>query len=371
MADNKQKSKKSSTIVRIVCIAIPIIVIIAVCGSDPNIKNFGKVFSMINPIWIIGALGCTVGYLLTDGWLLHSITSFMHKKKIPYSHSLKVGIVGLFYSAITPSSSGGQPFQILYMKRDDIPVGASTCIVLIKFIAYALTSVVYFLISMLILGNYYIENYSGIFWFSLLGFIIFAAAIVFIILTMVKKEVILKLASGIIGLVSKIKIKGKSVVKDPQEAYDTVDKMISEYSQAARYIVDNKLKAVGAFFISMLNIGLYFAITYFIYRSFGFNEATFVTVMSLQALLYLGIAYMPVPGSAGVSEGSFYVVYTAFFSSDLVFMAVLLWRFMTYYLVLAIGALTIVFDEISIVRKNKKAQLEQAKIENADAEIEE
>jgi uncharacterized membrane protein YbhN (UPF0104 family) len=75
--------------------------------------------------------------------------------------------------------------------------------------------------------------------------------------------------------------------------------------------------------------------------------------MALQAFLYTAISYFPLPGAAGASEGGFYTIFSAIFAKDLVFMALLIWRIMTYYIMLALGSLVVVLDEFFTMRRNK------------------
>ena len=78
--------------------------------------------------------------------------------------------------------------------------------------------------------------------------------------------------------------------------------------------------------------------------------------MSVQALLYVAIHYFPTPGGAGAAEGSFFAIFSVFFPQNLMFMAMLIWRIMTYYILLAVGSLIVVFDEFINLRKQNKGQ---------------
>ena len=102
----------------------------------------------------------------------------------------------------------------------------------------------------------------------------------------------------------------------------------------------------------MLNFFFYFALTYFIYRSFNMDEETFPMIMMLQSLLYSAINYFPTPGGAGMSESGFYVIFSAFFPSNLAFAAMLIWRVFTYYLILVVGTLIVIFDEAFNIKRS-------------------
>lgn len=345
-----KKSVKTS-IFRFAYIGVTVLVIVLIGVFDSNFQDMGKALGQINVPWILVAVVCMVAYWLTDGWLLQYITNNMTDGALSYPKSLKIGIVGLYYSALTPSSSGGQPFQILYMKREKIPVGASTCVVLIKFVAFAGTVLIFYGLSWPILGGDYIHSNAAVYWLSILGCVLYVVALTLFILTIVNETWVLRTGNSIINFLHRVKIL-KSVDK-MENAKNNFNKTIEDYNGSAKYLKNNIGKMILAILISIVNIGFLFAITYFIYRAFGLQEYTFVYIMALQAFLYTAVSYFPLPGAAGASEGGFYAIFSAFMPKDLVFMALLIWRVMTYYIVLALGSLVVVLDEFFSMRRNK------------------
>ena len=72
-----------------------------------------------------------------------------------------------------------------------------------------------------------------------------------------------------------------------------------------------------------------FAITYFIYRACGLSSYTALDIVSLQAILYLTVAYVPLPGASIASEGGFMLVFGTIFGTW-AFAGMVLWRALTY-----------------------------------------
>lgn len=360
------KKTTKTSIIRFVYIGITVLVIVLIGLFDSNFQDLGKALKQIEPSWIMGGIACMVLYWLTDGWLLQYITNHITEEKLSYPKSLKIGIIGLYYSALTPSSSGGQPFQVLYMKREKISVGASTCIVLIKFVAFASTVLIFYALSWAILGGSVLHNYSAVYLLSFLGCILYIAALTLFLLTVVNPNWILRFGNAVLGFLHRVKILKKE--ETVNKARNTFTKVIEDYTSTAKYLKHNKRKLAVAILISLVNIGFLFAITFFIYRAFGLNEYSFIYVMALQAFLYTAISYFPLPGSAGAAEGGFYAVFSAFFAKDLVFMALLIWRIMTYYIMLALGSLVVVLDEFITMRKSKGKPDKVEKTSGSDTE---
>ena len=63
---------------------------------------------------------------------------------------------------------------------------------------------------------------------------------------------------------------------------------------------------------------------------------------------------MPLPGASGAQELGFSMFFSSYFASgDVLYTAVLVWRFFTYYIVVILGALLVVADQIVYGRRRR------------------
>jgi uncharacterized protein (TIRG00374 family) len=265
---------------------------------------------------------------------------------------LKVGVIGLYYCALTPSSTGGQPMQVMYMKRNKIPVGTSTCIVGIKFVIFELSLCTIYVLGMiymmLLRGHATLKPSDEVLWLAALGFVINLAAVFMIILSIVNKKLILKVGNWIIRVFSKIK-----VIKNKEQTLMHFENTIDDYHTAASYISRYKLRAFGSYMISVLNLAFMFVIPYLIYLSFGSREVNIFVFFIIESFLFIAVSFFPLPGAAGASESVFMWFFGPFFGAATL-IAMLIWRFLTYYLMLIVGSLLVVLDEVFSLRKAKK-----------------
>ena len=340
------KNKKRTSLFRFIYVGVTIFVIVLIGFLDPSIKDLAQALDTFNLQWLYACIGALLLYWLTDALLLHDITSYMYKKE-PLLRSLKVGIIGLYYGALTPFATGGQPMQVVYMHRNKIPVGTSTCIVSIKFVVYELSLCSFYVIAMMISGGDFYRNNNQMFWLTTFGFALNLSIMFFIILTIVNKKLVMKIGSGIISLLNKMRL-----VKKKEKALDSFEKTIDDYHTAAAYLTRYKLRAIGSYFISTTNLAFLFVIPYFIFLAFGGDQNSLLKVFTLQAFLYLAVSFFPMPGSAGAAETGFYLFFS--FISVPVYIAMLVWRFLTYYLILIVGSILVVFDELFSLRRHKK-----------------
>lgn len=343
----EKKKKKPRHLFSIIYMAVTIVAIILIALFAADLDAIGDALKDFNIWWLVACIGALLLYWLMDGLLLHDITQYMYKAQ-PLSQSIKIGLIGLYYCALTPSSTGGQPMQVLYMKRSNIPVGTATCIVCIKFVVYELSLCALYIAGMVARGGYYYVHNNDAFWLAILGFVINLVAVFCIILTIVNKKLVLNIGRWILKLLAKLKI-----IKNVEAKLEGFHNTIEEYHTAASYISKYKLRALGSFFISVINLAFLFVIPYLIYLSFGYTQYNIFDIFVMESFLFLAVSFFPLPGAAGASEGGFMLFFGSFFGAATA-VAMLIWRFLTYYSILIVGSLLVVFDEVFSMRRRRK-----------------
>ena len=74
----------------------------------------------------------------------------------------------------------------------------------------------------------------------------------------------------------------------------------------------------------------------------------------MQTLLQAAVCFMPLPGASGAQEVGFSVLFDTYFANgDVLYTAVLVWRFFTYYIIVILGALLVVADQLFLKRREK------------------
>jgi glycosyltransferase 2 family protein len=80
-----------------------------------------------------------------------------------------------------------------------------------------------------------------------------------------------------------------------------------------------------------------------VYHAFGLSGVHWYQLLAMAFLLFTSASYTPLPGASGAQEGGFLIYFAGAFTKGTIGLALLVWRFFSYYLFLLIGAaLTIV-----------------------------
>jgi uncharacterized protein (TIRG00374 family) len=125
-----------------------------------------------------------------------------------------------------------------------------------------------------------------------------------------------------------------------------LDKEIKRYIKSAEFIRKNKKEFFKSVFRVFIQICLFHSIPYFIYRAFNLNTLNFFQLFSMQAVLYTTVSGIPLPGSIGVSETLFLKLFGVALGKSLLSGAMLLYRFVSFYLYIIIFSIVVVINAV-------------------------
>lgn len=103
-----------------------------------------------------------------------------------------------------------------------------------------------------------------------------------------------------------------------------------------------------------------FLSTYFVYRSFGLQDFSALTVMLLQAAISISVDMLPLPGGMGISEKLFLTIFLPVFGEKLLLSGMVLSRGLSYYTQLLLCALLTLYAHFAIKKKTAGAAGERS-----------
>jgi len=95
-----------------------------------------------------------------------------------------------------------------------------------------------------------------------------------------------------------------------------------------------------------------------VYRAFHMSGTPWYLLLTVAFLLFVSASYTPLPGASGAQEGGFMVFFGSMFTQGTIGLALLVWRFFTYYLFLIVGAVLSIAGSIRdnrLAARNAKA----------------
>ena len=324
-------------------IVLSVAVVFVVAFGNPELGNAWEALCSLHPLWIAGLLLCWAAYAFFDGlgtWFC------LRKQGYPLGLGtvLNITLLGFYYSNITPGASGGQPMQVNSMRKAGVPVGNGTSAVTIRLISNQFMVSLLSLVFLLCNRAFVRQQLGGAIWFVRIGWVVNFAVVPLVLLTVFRRPLIHRLAAWLIGLGAKLRL-----IRDREAAVRRTEGVLDTYQDAFR----NLLHSPGQLLVQCLcSTASLLALTgsiVFVYHAFGLSGTPWYHLLTLGLLLFISASYTPLPGAGGAQEGGFMYYFRGLFrlsaSRDFITLALLIWRFFTYYLFLFVGVVTLLAEK--------------------------
>lgn len=300
--------------------------------------------------WLAVGLVLVFMFVAGESVIIHYMLRLLGQKT-RFVRCLKYSFIGFFFSYITPSSSGGQPAQMYYMKKDGVKIGFSTLIMLMITIAYK--SVLLILGGVFLILNYgFVKVQAGkLGWLIILGFVLNLAFIAALAAVFFKPAWARKLGVKFVNLLT-----GWKIVK-PKNNEKYVSKILricDTYTMGSEYIKENLHTVANVFLITVIQRLSLFAVTWAVYKSYGLSGTSMFEIIAVQTMISIAVEMLPLPGAAGITEGCFLLAYDEIFGRQLVKPALLLSRGLSFYAVLIAGGVITFIAHFMVMRSDRK-----------------
>ncbi len=292
----------------------------------------------INPLFLLLTL-----FLIFSYWFFRAVVlkNFVSKFKNNFKlfDAFRVHMSTIFFDQVTPFASGGQPYQIYKLtKEEKLPVSSSTNIVFQTFIVYQIAFL--FLTTLAFLYNLIFRIYPinpvlkslvtlGFIVNLVVGIIMFSVAF------------LEKFNNFLIGLGIKILFKLK-IIKDKEKQEQKWRENTKQFHDSALFLLKDKKNFIKGILLNILSILSIYIIPIVIFYGLGINgEITGIETLVTAAYVTLMGSYIPLPGGTGGLEYGFLVFFGCFINEPKLTASMIIWRFITYYLGIIIGAIFI------------------------------
>ena len=285
-----------------------------------------------NPVFMLLCVLCYICYILMNSL---SIRSFLKREgyDLKLKDSVTASLTGVYYSNITPGATGGQPMQIYYLSKFGIPLGLGTSAVICSLLTWHVVRVV-MVIAVAVFNWDFIVYNMGSYWpFLLLGF----AYNVFFVIMWLAFSFSKKPINWLVKVIGKIVTKFK-LSKNPEKLIEGMHRTADKFYSGMQHLKSHPAEigrqlVFGTFYMLSL-----ISILYFAYRGVGLSGASYTQVSTMALCQYISAAYVPTPGSSGAQEGIFGLYFGKMMQGGSLLAVMMIWRFMSYYLGLLLGA---------------------------------
>lgn len=314
----------------IITIAACIVVGFIVMTNDVN--QLYRIFLDSNKIWLFLALTCMASYCLLESGVLY-YTANSIRRKLSFTKAFQATMVGQLFNNITPFASGGQPMQLYYLTQASFQLGEASSILLMKFIVYQTSLIVYSTILIFVRYSFFSRQVSKLGYLISLGFTINVLVVIGLLLIGFLPRFTTKVCKLIIAVLAKIHL-----VKDKEYTTTKTIHQITEFHEGFRLLLRQKLVLAKSIAITTLQLTAFFIIPFCICMALKIEIGSVISVIAASSFVVMISSFVPLPGASGGAEGSFYILFGIFLiQPGIIAVALILWRMITYYLPILIG----------------------------------
>jgi len=266
--------------------------------------------------------------------LAFMIGSKFMKSRISFPQSVVLIVIGRFFNAITPFSTGGQPAQAYVMnKKSKIDFARGIGTLVIKFLIYQMVITIYGVVVLIFaypIARRYISNIASL---AFIGFAINSLVMLLILLFSLNEKFAKELLHMLINILAFLRI-----IKSPEKTREEITVKIRNFKGVLGSTLKYPLQTLFMALITLGQVIAFMSMAYTIYKAFEGCGHSFMEILGIQSILSLLVSFVPTPGASGAQEGMFFIMYKNILTSN-VGGALVTWRFFSYYIHILVGAM--------------------------------
>ena len=263
-------------------------------GFSP--KHFMEYLNRNNPWWLGAAFLSMLAYIGFDALMVGCLLrGFGYPRSFP--KCVSYAAADLYFSAITPSATGGQPMEAFFMVKDGVPAIISTVVMLTYLLLYTLSIVIIGLVCLVLVPSSFLA-------FGTLGriFIAVGAAIQLALaflyaLLLWNKNMLRKILDWGLRLLAKLHII-RHLERREQKLQATMD----QYAQATEMLKGKRRLLIKTLLLNLAHRASQILVTVFCFLAGGGSLHLAPKLFAMQSNVVIGAYCIPIPGSMGVTD---------------------------------------------------------------------
>lgn len=318
-------------------IAIGLGVVVLMMVHESKERHLGEVFSSITFDW--RTVVCIVfGFLFIFGrdfglsWRFRTLTD----KQLSWKEAYRVDLLCEFTSCVTPSAVGGSSLGMVFLNSEGIEFGRATTLMMTTLFLDELFFVLFCPIVILVTPNSEIFSATHIGFAHGIKFTFFAVYAILALWTFILFTGIIWKPFWIRKVINRI-FKWRILKRWSASATNLADNMVATSKALKQKPFRFWLEVFGGTALSWAS--RFMVVNALFFGFVASSDPMQWVIFAREFVIWVVLMLCPTPGGAGLSEWIFSEFYSDMVTTaGLALLLAVLWRLITYYLYLAIGA---------------------------------
>ena len=290
----KLEKKTLWSVVTLLLAAASIAAVIHLSGMTPG--EFLESIRFAKRLPLAGAVLCTIGFIYFEGRAVLSILSGVGYKRRERNGFLYAA-ADTYFSAITPSATGGQPGSAFFMMRDGIPGMVVTAALLLNMIMYNAAVLTIGFLCLLADPGIYRHFQPGCRLLIIAGFAVLTFMALLFGLLLWRQEIVRRLAGTLLRLGQRLHI-----IKKPEKWEERLRLAMEDYRQCVTLMAGRRSLFLKAWLFNLLQRSSQLGITLFAWLALHGERGQLGRLWVTQCFVAIGSNCVPIPGSMGVTD---------------------------------------------------------------------
>lgn len=339
--------KKKNLLWTLATVIIAVISIWAVISQAHHfsLDGFVDFITNSNPGWMCLAVCWMLLYIFLEGHALYIILKALgHRRNT--TKCTTYSAADIYFSAITPSASGGQPASAFFMMLDDIPTAVVTIVLFVNLAMYTISIMLVGTLALIIRPEIFI-NFNGLSKFLIvIGYFVLTLLAVGIVLLIRYEQILKKVCLKLIHLLNRLHI-----LKRVDYWENKLEGIVADYKKCGAMLEGRKKKILAAFFCNFMQRFVQICIPATVVLAMGRSFDNAVSVWVTQVYVTIGSNCVPIPGAQGVSDYLLLDGLGAMMGNDVAINLDLLSRSISFYGCILISIVIVAISYAYHVRK--------------------
>jgi len=318
--------------------------------KNNDINTVIESLSTISYEYVVIGVILVLTYLFTESIYIKLILKSLNCK-INLWQGFVYSCIEFYFSAITPSSTGGQPAQAYYMHKDNIPLTKSSVTLLLNTITFKLVLIFMGIFTIIFFPDLIFNNSSLFTAIFIFGIVVNILVILACLMLMYSKHWVKVIAEFCIKVGAKLHI-----VKNKDEKLNSFYIHLKEYQESAKYIKEHLNVSIKVCLITLIQRLAMFSTAFVVYKAFGLTGYSYIELVVIQIAVSIAIDSLPLPGGIGASEAMLLLIYNKIFGEEMALAAMLVTRGISYYFCLILSGVVVATNHLRVSLGNKNSK---------------
>ena len=315
-------------------------------------RKFLEYLDNINPWWLAAAFAAMLAYIGFDAVMVGCLLKgFGYRRSLP--KCVSYAAADLYFSAITPSATGGQPMEAYFMVKDGVPGIISTVVMLTYLLLYTLSIIIIGLVCLVLVPSSFLA-------FGTLGRILIAVgAVIQLTLAVIyalllwKKKLLLGICDFFLRLLAKLHI-----IHNLDARESKLRATMEQYAQATELLKGRRKLLIKTLLLNLAHRSSQILVTVFCFLASRGPLQLAPKMFAMQSNVVIGAYCIPIPGSMGVTDLLMLDGFSSLMNEQQSANLELLARAASFYICILLCGIIVLFKYAMMRFRSKRSPLE-------------